>query len=84
MFFTKIGRIVAWIGFIGGTLRISMGILVAQFTAPDPVTAARRYLGTQTTGEAIDQGLIVLVIAIGLGILTEISRSAAVASKTGE
>lgn len=73
-----------WIAFIGGMLRIGMGILVAQFTARDQATAARRHLGTQTTGETINQGLIVLVIAIGLGILPKISRSAAAASKPEE
>ena len=81
MFFTKIGRIAAWLAFIGGVLRIGMGVLLAQSTAHDPAAAARRYLGTQTTGEAIDQGLVVLVIAIALGILTEISRSVAAPHK---
>jgi hypothetical protein len=37
--------------------------------------AAQRYLGSATTGEAIDQGLMLVVFGIAIGILTDISRS---------
>ena len=72
MFFTQAGRVVAWLAFIFGALRVVMGFAFAGNGA-----AAARYLGSGTTGEAIDQGLLTMVFAIGLGILSEISRSVA-------
>ncbi|TCP20886.1 hypothetical protein EV656_1155 [Rhodovulum adriaticum] len=38
---------------------------------------APRYLGTDTTGEAIDEGLKVLLIGAVVGMLAEISGSIA-------
>lgn len=74
MFFTKAGRIVAWLAFGLGVIRFVMGYAVAlsgdQSLAPE-------YLGTKTSGQAIDQGQWAILLGIGLGILTEISRSAA-------
>lgn len=74
MFFTKLGRIVAWLIFGLSIFRVAFGLLLA-FTADDPASAAQRYLGKVNTGEAINEGIYVIGIAIALGILTEISSN---------
>ncbi len=73
MFFTRIGGIVAWLAFVGGALRMASGLLVAR--SENYEALARRYLGSKTPGEAIDQGVMVLIFGICLGVLVEISRS---------
>lgn len=77
MIFTKAGREIAWLAVAFGGLRIALGFGLAGGNAE----AARLYLGSATTGEAIDQGLMLVVFGIALGILTEISRSVAAKSE---
>jgi hypothetical protein len=74
MFFTRVGVVVAWLALLLGASRFAMGMLVAFKLYPAEFEASR-YLGSTTPGEAVNQGLLVLLIAIALGILTEISRS---------
>ena len=74
MFFTKAGRVIAWLALILGIAQIAMGLIVAQ--SGDP-SLASRYLGSGTPGHAIDQGLYVLIVGIVVGVLTEISGSLA-------
>ena len=78
MFFTKVGRGVAWLAFGFGVLRVVTGFAVAysgdQSLAPE-------YLGTKTSGQAINQGQWAILFGIGLGILTEISQSVALRAK---
>lgn len=71
MIFTKVGRVIAWLAVAFGGLRIALGFGLAGGSAE----AAQRYLGSATTGEAIDQGLMLVVFGIAIGILTDISRS---------
>jgi hypothetical protein len=73
MFFTKLGRVLAWLAFVGGAVRLAMGFLVAS--SGNHAALAPRYLGSSTSGEAIDQGIMVLVFGVALGILVEISRT---------
>ena len=73
MFFTMAGRIVAWLACVFGALQVIGGVYLAQFDNFRDL--AMRYLGTPTTGKAIDQGVMLLVFGIGIGILTDISRS---------
>jgi hypothetical protein len=72
MFFTRAGRVVAWLAIIFGVLRIALALFVVQSGDPSLVP---RYLGSGTTGQAIDQGLYVLIFGIVVGVLTDISRS---------
>lgn len=74
MFFTKVGGIVAWLAFALGALRALMGFTVA-FWGNDAMAA--EFFGRRTTGQVIDQGIYAMLFGIGLGILTEISRSVA-------
>ncbi|WP_134078206.1 hypothetical protein [Rhodovulum visakhapatnamense] len=82
MFFTKTAKAIAWLMVVlGGShavLGFAMAILGDQAMAP-------RYLGTDTTGEAIDEGLKVLLIGAVVGMLAEISGSiAAIAPQDAE
>ena len=75
MFYTKIARIVATLAFIGGLLRIALGVAVATGSIVEPEPGM--YLGTLTTGQAIDQGVHYVLFSIVLGVITDISRSVA-------
>ena len=77
MFFTKAGQVIAWLAVVFGGLRIALGFGLA---GGNPA-AAQRYLGSATTGDAIDQGLMLVVFGIAIGILTDISRSVAAKSE---
>ena len=78
MFFTRAGRIVAWLAIIFGGMRIATALLVLQSGDPN---LAPHLLGSKTTGQAIDQGLYAAIFGIVVGVLTDISRS--VANTTG-
>lgn len=79
MFFTLAGRVVAWLAITFGLLRITLALFVIQSGDPSLVP---RYLGSGATGQAIDQGLYVLIFGIVVGVLTDISRSVANATRT--
>lgn len=74
MFFTGAGRVVAWLAIIFGGMRIALALFVVQSGDPSLVP---RYLGTDTTGQAIDQGLYAVIFGVVFGVLTDISRSVA-------
>ncbi len=73
MFFTRAGRIVAWMAIILGGLRIATAILVLM--TDDPSAAAPMLLGSKSTGQAIDQGIYAIIFGVVVGVLTDISRS---------
>lgn len=76
-----LGRIAAWLLLIFGALRVGVGFFVAGIeNAEDRAVAAARYLGSTTSGEAIDQGLMVALCGIVLGVLVRIGQAAAKAS----
>lgn len=74
MFFTRVGTAIAWLGLVLGVLRIALG-LFAGSNLDTPGFNPVRYLGSATPGQAIDQGTIVIVVAVALGVLAEIGRS---------
>ncbi|AZN72242.1 hypothetical protein D5400_14010 [Georhizobium profundi] len=76
MFFTRIGILVAHALFWLSSLRLAAAVAIAFFS-PDLETGrafAERYLATASTGEAIDQTLMYIAIAIALGALCELSK----------
>ena len=77
MLFIRLGAFAAWIILIAGFMRFAMGLFVAtMFDSQESMIAAtRRYLGTTSSGEAMDQGILALVIGIALGLLVEIAKS---------
>jgi hypothetical protein len=71
-----LGRSVAWLALIFGALRVGVGLFVASMDDPTSrAAAASRYLGSSTSGEAIDQGIKVFLFGVVLGILVKIGRS---------
>lgn len=74
MFFTRLARIVAFIALALGAFKFAVGFLIASGVVGPAQEALARYLpGTATTGEAIDRGLYVVIFAIALGTLADIS-----------
>jgi len=75
MFFTRIGKFVAHLIFWFGLLRVAMGAFVALGTADMASNRAfaDRYLAAATSGEAINDGMIYILLALALGVLCEIS-----------
>jgi hypothetical protein len=73
--FTKLARILATLALALGVMRLGIGVYVASIEpkeARDAATAS--YIGRKTSGEAIDQGIYVILFAVGLGAITEIGR----------
>jgi hypothetical protein len=71
----KLGSIVAWLLVISGALRAGMGFYVAyNFSGDANIAAAKRYLGTVNSGEAIDKGLTWLLVGVFLGVLVNIAK----------
>ena len=74
--FLRLGTIIAWLALIFGALRLGAGLYVASNDDAEVRSVlAERYLGSTSSGEAIDQGLMVIVFSIALGILVKIGRS---------
>ena len=68
------GPILAIAAIVFGLLRIVMGFSIATIEPADVKEAARaRYLGSSTTGQAIDRGIYTILFAVALGTLAEIS-----------
>ncbi|QFT59189.1 hypothetical protein FIU94_10160 [Sulfitobacter sp. THAF37] len=74
-----LGKLISWALVILGTLRVAMGIFVAQmFSEPQAYAAATaRYFGSRTSGEAIDQGFIMIAVGVGIGLLARIAGNSA-------
>ncbi len=73
-----LGNFGAWLAMVLGALRTATGLFVASFDDPaSRAAAASRYLGSATSGEAIDQGIKVFLFGLVLGILVKIGRSMA-------
>lgn len=75
MFFTRIGKVIAHLIFWLGLLRVAMGFFVAFGTADMETNraAASHYLAAASSGEAITEGMMYILLAVGLGVLCEIS-----------
>lgn len=73
--FVKLGKLIAGLLLIYGALRLVMGIWVATaFESRESMLAAsRRYLATENSGDAIDQGMILIVAGVILGLLAKIA-----------
>ncbi|WP_313057318.1 hypothetical protein [Agrobacterium cavarae] len=75
MFFTRLGKVVAHLIFWGSAVRLASAFFVALNTADmdGNRAAAARYLGAATSGEAIDEAVVGLLLGLALGVLCEIS-----------
>jgi hypothetical protein len=72
-------RLVKWIAFLGlilGLLRVGLALFIA-FGTDDRESielAASRYLGTATSGEAIDRGIEAILVALAFWMLARIGQ----------
>jgi hypothetical protein len=73
MFFTKAARIIAIVAIVLGLLRVLVGNYVAFHKPEGRDLVQSRYLGSSTSGQAIDQGIYIILFAMALGTLAEIS-----------
>lgn len=74
MFFTKLGRVIAWLMVIVGSFRMVLALAIIFTTGQN---MSPRYLGSKTTGEVIDASLLYILIGVAVGVVAEISRSVA-------
>ncbi|MEL6104348.1 MAG: hypothetical protein AAFR68_23995, partial [Pseudomonadota bacterium] len=60
MIFVWLGRALAWGLLLLGAARVGVGFYIANSFSDQAAyeAATRRYIGSGTTGEAIDQGLL--------------------------
>lgn len=75
MFFTRIGKLLAHLAFWTNLLSLLLGFYFA-YSAVDMeqnMLLSRQFLGTDTTGEAIDRASRNILLSIALGVLCEIS-----------
>ncbi|MCZ8178428.1 MAG: hypothetical protein O9309_05340 [Rhizobium sp.] len=75
MFFTRIGKVVAHFIFWGSAFRLATALFVALSTTDmeGNRAAAARYLSAATSGEAMDEAVVGLLLGLALGVLCEIS-----------
>jgi len=77
MIFT--GKLIAWALVVVGGLRVAMGAYIAAaFVEQEAYEAATaRYIGSGTTGDAIDQGLIMIAVGVAFALLIRIASKRA-------
>jgi hypothetical protein len=73
--FTKLAKIVAYLGLVLGTLRLVSAFWIATLPDEQRLQATRAYLGGGTTGSYIDQAFYVILFCIALGTVAEISQT---------
>ena len=73
MFFSHLARIIAWLAFLFGLANLAIGIAIATGYIGPYEAAVARYTGAETSGDAIDRSLYVLLFAIALGAIAEMS-----------
>jgi hypothetical protein len=88
MFFTHLGRVVAILALVFGILEIVVGVMsetgmmvLLHFPDTSAPGSGVPYSSSQS-GQVIEWGIYTVLLAIALGILTEISRSVRALSKT--
>jgi hypothetical protein len=75
LFFTRLGTLLAWLAFVVGALRFGSAFYVGSIEEPVMRAALAARYGVSSPGAAINQASIVIAVAIGLGILAEISKA---------
>lgn len=71
----RLGSIIAWGLIIFGVMRTAMGFIVAfSSSAEGNAAMSALYLGTANSGDAIDRGMITIIIGVVIGLLVEIAK----------
>lgn len=74
----KLGSILAWFLTVAGGMRVAFGLLLALgVSAEDNAAAARMILAAANTGEAINEGMVALVVGVVIGLLVKIAKNTA-------
>jgi hypothetical protein len=74
MIFTNLARLIAFLGAVFGALQILMGVSIAEEWMLPYREAMERYApGSKTSGEIVDRGIYIILIAVVMGTLAEIS-----------
>lgn len=74
MFFTNVGRLVAWLLLILGSVRLWLaGYLAYVGSVEEPMPAFTKYLYFQKPEEAVIVSVAAITVALLLGVLSEIS-----------
>lgn len=74
MFFTHAARILSILALIFGGSQILLGLSIANDWTGLPYDAAlKRYTTASSSGHVIDKGTLLIVFAVALGTLAEIS-----------
>ena len=75
MVFTHLARLVAILALAIGLARVLLGLAIAhEYLGPYDVALAR-YTTATSSGQVIDRGISIILFALGLGTLAEISFS---------
>lgn len=75
MFFAKLARSIAALALVFGVIRLLTGVYVASIEPQEArQAAAARYIGSKSSGQAIDQGTYAIIFAVALGTLASIAR----------
>ena len=76
MFFVRFGSFFAWMALIFGAFRSALALFVMMQNDPQARAAfSARYFSNSSSGEALDQSVVVIGFAIALGVLVHIARS---------
>lgn len=75
MIFTHLARLLAIIALVFGLSRILLGLAIATELVGRYEVALARYTTAPSSGQVIDRGIYIILFAIGLGTLAEISFS---------
>lgn len=76
MLFPKLAHGIAILSLILGLCRVGIGFYAASIEPKEAREAARvSYIGSKTSGEAIEQGIYVILFAVVLGTLARIARN---------
>lgn len=77
MFFIRFGAVIAWFCTVLGGLKTALGFFFAYATeTPEQMrAAAREYLAAATTGEAINEGMYMMVFGVMAGVLVQIAKN---------
>ena len=75
VFFTRIGTVMAYIGFFFGLLQFDLDLLII-FSSDSMATdqaIAREYFAARDAGALVDRGFYVTLVSVALGVICEIS-----------
>jgi len=71
-----LGRILSWAMVVLGLFMTAAGLYIAfSFQGEARLAAAKRYLGSVTTGDAINQGMLMLTAGVIIGLITIIANN---------